>query len=36
MNPAEEAIKKKHEEQEQELRAARGDIPRPQPRVGSL
>jgi hypothetical protein len=36
MNPAEEAIKKKHEEQEEDLRGARGDIPRPQPRVGSL
>lgn len=33
-NPAEKAIQEMHEEQEQELRGARADIPRPQPRVG--
>lgn len=33
-NPAENAIAEKHKEQSEELRGARGDRPRPQPRVG--
>lgn len=33
-NPAEQAIGEKHKAQSQELKGARGDRPRPQPRVG--
>jgi hypothetical protein len=33
-NPAENAIAEQHKEQSEELRGARGDRPRPQPRVG--